>query len=173
MAAAVLLAACGSDSSPAPSQPTDLPEQGRLTSKVPDLQDSSPRPSSTVAPQVARGSPPPDNAAAATVRESAASAKTTPDALPAATYEGTGASSAKRVEVDFDINRLIVLLALDDILPFYDPEFVSASNNPLEDEDLVLGLALNGEAKAYSVGVLDHREMVNDTVGGVPVLVTW
>ena len=76
---------------------------------------------------------------------------------PVATYEGTGASSAKRVEVDFDTNRLIVLLALDDILPFYDPEFVSASNNPLEDEDLVLGLALNGEAKAYTVGVLDHR----------------
>ena len=36
-----------------------------------------------------------------------------------------------------------------------------------------MGLAINGEAKAYPVEVLNFREMVNDVVGGVPVLVTW
>ena len=38
---------------------------------------------------------------------------------------------------------------------------------------LVIGVAINGEAKAYAVGPLNSREMVNDTVGGVPILVTW
>ena len=34
-------------------------------------------------------------------------------------------------------------------------------------------VAINGEAKAYAIGPLNGREMVNDTVGGTPVLVTW
>jgi hypothetical protein len=36
-----------------------------------------------------------------------------------------------------------------------------------------MGVALNGEAKAYPVTVLRIREMVNDELGGLPILVTW
>ena len=36
-----------------------------------------------------------------------------------------------------------------------------------------MGVEINGESKAYPVGPLNYREMVNDVVGGVPVLVTW
>ena len=36
-----------------------------------------------------------------------------------------------------------------------------------------MGLAIDGEARAYPVRELFSREMVNDEVAGVPVLVTW
>lgn len=65
------------------------------------------------------------------------------------------------------------LLPFDGILPIYEPEFASASDAPLLDEELVMGLALGGEAKAYPISVLRSREMVNDELAGIPILVTW
>jgi uncharacterized protein YceK len=67
------------------------------------------------------------------------------------------------------------LLGRDAIAPFYENEieFVEASNAPYDDDELVIGVEINGEAKAYAIGPLNSREMVNDTVGGVPILVTW
>jgi len=65
------------------------------------------------------------------------------------------------------------LLARDAIFPVYDPEFAPADSAPYTDDELVIGVEINGEARAYAIGPLNRREMVNDTVGGVPVLVTW
>ncbi len=65
------------------------------------------------------------------------------------------------------------LLARDAILPIYEPEFVSAQAAPYADDELVIGVELNSEARAYAIGPLNSREMVNDTVGDIPILVTW
>jgi hypothetical protein len=65
------------------------------------------------------------------------------------------------------------LLDRDDIAPIYSPEFVSADAAGYGDEELVMGVVINGEAKAYPVGLLNWREMVNDQLGGIPILVTW
>lgn len=65
------------------------------------------------------------------------------------------------------------LLPFDGIPPVYDPKFASAAEAPLHDDELVIGIALGGEAKAYPITVLRYREMVNDELGGVPILVTW
>ena len=65
------------------------------------------------------------------------------------------------------------LLPYDAIRPIYEPEFAPANNAPLEDDELVIGISLNGEAKAYPITVLRSREMVNDELGGKPILVTW
>ncbi|MCH8087669.1 MAG: DUF3179 domain-containing protein, partial [Chloroflexi bacterium] len=65
------------------------------------------------------------------------------------------------------------LLPRDAIRPIYDPSFVPASQADLSARELVIGVSLNGENKAYPIGPLQYREIVNDTVGGVPVLVTW
>jgi hypothetical protein len=65
------------------------------------------------------------------------------------------------------------LLARDAIFPVYNPEFAPANEAPYDDDELVIGVAINGEAKAYAIGPLNGREMVNDTLGGVPILVTW
>jgi hypothetical protein len=43
----------------------------------------------------------------------------------------------------------------------------------LKPSERVLGVALNGEAKAYPLRILNWHELVNDSVGERPVLVTW
>ena len=35
----------------------------------------------------------------------------------------------------------------------------------------VIGIALNGEAKAYPVDVMGIHELINDVVGGAPITV--
>ena len=61
----------------------------------------------------------------------------------------------------------------DDIPPVYAPQFVAAADADLPDDALIIGLAVNGAARAYPLGILYRRELVNDVVGGVPVLVSW
>lgn len=76
----------------------------------------------------------------------------------------------------FDDNNQYVIRAMiprDGILPIYEPRFVSADDAALGEDELVMGVEINGDARAYSVSVLRSREMVNDEVGGTPVLVTW
>lgn len=62
----------------------------------------------------------------------------------------------------------------DGIPAIDDPRILAAA----EAEDLaptepVIGLALNGDARAYPLRVLIWHEIANDTVGGVPVAVTY
>ena len=73
----------------------------------------------------------------------------------------------------FDDGEFRQLRPPDAIQPVYDPKFLGARESDLPDDELVIGLNINGDARAYPAGLLYHREMVNDTVGGVPVLVTW
>jgi hypothetical protein len=65
------------------------------------------------------------------------------------------------------------LLMRDGIAPIYEPEFVPAGESGYQDSELVMGVAIDGEAKAYPVGLLNGREMVNDELAGTPILVTW
>ena len=65
------------------------------------------------------------------------------------------------------------LLGRDDIKPIYEPEFVSAAEAAYADGELVMGVAIDSRAKAYPVGLLNEREMVNDELAGIPILVTW
>ncbi len=39
--------------------------------------------------------------------------------------------------------------------------------------ELVLGLSIDGDHRAYPLNLLSRHEIVNDTVGGEPVAVTW
>ena len=65
------------------------------------------------------------------------------------------------------------LLRRDDIQPIYQPTFVSADDIDWEPETLIVGVAFDGEAKAYPVNFLNIHEMVNDRIGGTPILVSW
>ncbi len=65
------------------------------------------------------------------------------------------------------------LLRRDAILPVYQPAFVVASDAGWSDETLVIGVALDGEAKAYPIAHLNRREMVIDELRGIPLLVSW
>ena len=76
-----------------------------------------------------------------------------------------------RVEVpDVSVNWL---LPWDGIRPIYDPQFAPADEAALADDELVIGISIDGEAKAYPISVLRFREMVNDELAGTPILVTW
>jgi hypothetical protein len=64
-------------------------------------------------------------------------------------------------------------LPRDAILPIYEPRFVPPVQARLRADDLVMGVEIGGQAKAYPVAILNRREMVNDELHGVPILVTW
>jgi hypothetical protein len=62
----------------------------------------------------------------------------------------------------------------DGIPSIDNPKFVSvASSADLKPREPVIGLEIGGEAKAYPLRILVWHEIVNDTVGGVPVVVTY
>jgi len=65
------------------------------------------------------------------------------------------------------------LLGRDAIRPVYDPVFVTAGEIDWNGDDLVLGVEIDGDARAYSIAFLNQREMVIDRIAGIPVLVTW
>lgn len=74
---------------------------------------------------------------------------------------------------DFEAYPPPRLLGLDGIAPIYEPRFTGASDAPLEDDELVIAIELDGQAKAYPISVLRFREMVNDELAGWPILVSW
>lgn len=62
----------------------------------------------------------------------------------------------------------------DGIPSIDDPQFVSVSEvDDLSDRDPVIGLDIDGDARAYPLRILIWHEIVNDTVGGKPVAVTY
>lgn len=62
-----------------------------------------------------------------------------------------------------------------DRIPAIDaPQWVSAAEADfMADEEAVVGVVHQGQAKAYSLWHLDRHEIVNDWFGEVPVAVTW
>ncbi|MEZ5176154.1 MAG: DUF3179 domain-containing protein [Acidimicrobiia bacterium] len=63
----------------------------------------------------------------------------------------------------------------DGIPPIDEPSFISVAENPelLPAEEAVIALDINGDARAYPVRAMVWHEIANDTVGGVPVTVTY
>ncbi len=65
-------------------------------------------------------------------------------------------------------------VAVDGIPALSDPRHVPASEaSYLTPKDLVFGVQLNGDARAYPLRILDWHEMANDVVGGVPVSLAY
>lgn len=65
------------------------------------------------------------------------------------------------------------ILPRDAIAPVYDPTFVNGRDIGWSEDAQVIGVAIDGEAKAYPVSFLNGREMVVDEIAGIPILVTW
>jgi hypothetical protein len=59
---------------------------------------------------------------------------------------------------------------------FYQPKhkkFLKASESTIGQHQLILGLFINGEAKAYPLELIGYHHQVRDTVGGKPVMITY
>jgi uncharacterized protein DUF3179 len=73
------------------------------------------------------------------------------------------------------LSEIVYSIPRDTIPALLKPRFIAAAEarGELKDRDRVLGVFLNGEAKAYPVRILNWHEVVNDAVGGQPILVSW
>ena len=71
--------------------------------------------------------------------------------------------------------QILTVLPRDAIPAIDDPKFISVAeaNESYDEDELILGVEFNGDARAYSVPLLSSHEIVNDTVGGVKIAVTW
>lgn len=94
------------------------------------------------------------------------------DQSPSQEQLGEAAPTNSRVEDD---NEYFIRqsVPIDGIYPVYEPEFLPANDAPLNDDELIIGAAWDGEAKAYPISVLRFREIVNDELAGQPILVTF
>ena len=70
---------------------------------------------------------------------------------------------------------LVRIVPRDHIPAVYDPVHIPV--NEVGDQagqgTPVIGVSIDGQSVAYPVAFLSGREIVNDTVGGTPIVVTW
>jgi len=89
----------------------------------------------------------------------------------------TGALSAQKEEKSIvPLDQIVSGGPPPDGIPSIDgPKFTSVkeADKILENSDLVVGLNVNGDIRAYPLQILVWHEIVNDNVGGVPVAVTY
>lgn len=81
-----------------------------------------------------------------------------------------GRSAARRAEWAAEIRRVVT------------PGFIRAIAHPaavtpelarIHPDEPVVGVSFEGQSRAYSIYLLNSHEVVNDTVGGQPIVVTW
>lgn len=53
------------------------------------------------------------------------------------------------------------------------PAYVPANQARIGKNTWVLGLVIDGQAYAYSLNLLNHHEVVNDRLGGIPLAAVW
>ena len=97
----------------------------------------------------------------------------TPTATVSPTVGRPEDSAQVAPERDFDV---VTLLAPDAIPALNSPGYhdtTEEADESYHDDDLVLGIEINGDARAFSVPLLSRHEIVNDEIGGEPVAVTW
>ena len=62
----------------------------------------------------------------------------------------------------------------DGIPALTNPKLIPAADaDYLRDKDLVFGIAINGEVRAYPYGIMDWHEMLNDTIGDTHVSLAY
>ena len=88
------------------------------------------------------------------------------------TVTGTNSSTGAGQSRDL---KLVTLLPFDGIRSIEDPVFLdrARADQLYSPDELVLGIEINGDTRAYSVPLLSRHEIVNDVVGGKPVAITW
>lgn len=110
-----------------------------------------------------------------------------PEATPHASFHRVAHELFTRIDSDFTrfvwphLPRAIRYeeivwggVSVDGISALVNPKHVApAEATYLSDDELVFGVAINGDARAYPLRVMDWHEMFNDAVGGVPVALAY
>src|SRR3970040_1886579 len=75
---------------------------------------------------------------------------------------------------DLRPEEIVTVLPKDAIPAVLSPSFDEGRKATwLKGSDLVVGVEIGGESRAYPVPTLSRHEIVNDRVGGIPIAVTW
>ncbi len=77
------------------------------------------------------------------------------------------------IEAETTPEGVTQLLERNAIPSIFDPTFVEAQEAKIPDDAWILGVVIEGEARAYSLNLLNHHEIVNDVVGGRPIAAVW
>lgn len=74
-----------------------------------------------------------------------------------------------------DGDTMYQVLPADAIPAITDPTFVAGKDalKQMAEEEPVIGLVIDGEARAYSLWHLDGHEIVNDLIRSTVIAVTW
>ena len=180
--------------------PSDTPSQQAPATPVlevtpqSDASDASPMPAPTIepAPQSTTVVAPSATPIAATATVQSATATSVPlsasevnegGVMPDADFER--ALNAARLntrgwDTDFRFHtvpysEIRFVIPRDNIPSIDSPEFIgtSVASAWLKDVEPVVALEIDGDARAYPLQILTWHEIVNDSVGGVPVAVTF
>lgn len=150
-AAAVLglaaVACGGSDPAPAPAPATEPPATAAATPRATEAAPATEAPPATA----------------------------TASATPSAT-EPPAATATMAPGEEGEVPLEIVTLLLPDAIPAIDrPRIISAEEGDaqLSLSDIVIGVSIDGQHRAYGAAFLSAHEIVNDTLGGRPIAVTW
>jgi hypothetical protein len=98
---------------------------------------------------------------------------TTPSPAAASFEQNYGPNEIS--ERDLSELEIVTLLPPDAIPALTNPDYYSVkeANQEYFPDELVIGVEFNGDARAYAVSLLSSHEIVNDTVGGIRLAVTW
>ncbi len=59
------------------------------------------------------------------------------------------------------------------IAAVFDPQFVPADEAKIAKDAWVLGVVIDGQARAYSLNLLNRHEIVNDRIGDTAFAAVW
>lgn len=79
-------------------------------------------------------------------------------------------SRSKSTEIPAGVQQL---LPRGGIPAIFQPKFVPASSARIPDDAWVLGVVIDGEARAYSLNLLNRHEIVNDVLARQPIAAVW
>ena len=57
--------------------------------------------------------------------------------------------------------------------PFVRPSFSRADEAKLDGDEKVIAISIGGGARAYPIRVISYHHVINDVVGGVPIVATY
>ncbi|MCH9011129.1 MAG: DUF3179 domain-containing protein [Chloroflexi bacterium] len=165
------------DQPAAAAAPAKVASEPQSASPGQETQASNPGPTATSEPKVFPTTTPP---APSVAKLSIPPTRTPATANPSLT-DKVPSRLKRNWKTDFDKHSVAFSEIMsggpgrDGIPPVDDPKFVDVSNAPeyMTDQEPVIAVEINGDARAYPLAVLIWHEIVNDEVGGVPVTVTY
>ena len=85
-----------------------------------------------------------------------------------------GVITAAAGSADLRPSDIVTVLPKDAIPAIMSPSFEEAGKASwLRHDNVVVGMSIAGESRAYPVSILSRHEIVNDKLGSVPIAVTW